>query len=208
MGSPLGARTLSAAALGLAALLAVVGLRTLAPGDDAAAAPVAMAPAATGPLATRPAAPALPRRGDCGHHQGARVVPVLCDDPAADVEVAGVHLGGDPGQRCPLYRPDAVLFTSVTQELFVCWVPRGGGPRRSFEGPAPEVTVVTVPAVTVGMCGLIHDDHVHHPLDCVDPTVNAVAARVFPADQRGSCPSGTAREEALPDGARVCWSDA
>ena len=195
-------RVLAALALGAAASLAVLGIMALR--DPASltlattgtASPGAPAGARTGP----------PHRGDCGIHADGTVMQALCSNRAADVEVARVHLGGDPGQICPLYRQDAVLFTTVAQDLFACWVPRGGGPRRSFEGPAPEIPASTAPLVEVGMCGLIHDAHVHHPLDCADETVNAVARTVFTPAETGSCPTGTGTEETLADGSRVCWS--
>ena len=101
-----------------------------------------------------------------------------------------------------------MLFTTVTQDLFVCWVPRGGGPPRSFDGPATGIAVPTVPLVQEGMCGLIHAEHVHHPLECADPVVNAIAASVFASEEAGGCPPDTAREEHLADGGRVCWSAA
>ena len=195
-------RGLAALALGTAASMALLGIVSLR--DPASPAPPAAEMAATDAPAA--AATGLLHRGDCGVRTEGTVVPAPCSDRAADVEVARVHLGGDPGKICPLYRPDGVLFTSVTQDLFACWVPRGGGPRRSFDGPAPEISVATVPLVEVGMCGLIHDAHVHHPLDCADATVNAVARTVFTPTETGSCPAGTASEETLADGSRVCWS--
>jgi hypothetical protein len=195
-------RALAAAALVAAALLGALGVRSLGAGREARDPGSAAAPS-TAPAA---AATGLLRHGDCGIHVGGSVTPALCDDRAADVEVARVHLGGDPGMLCPLFRPNAVLSTPITEDLFACWVPRGGGPRRSFEGPAPVVPVVTVATVDAGACGLIHDDHVHHPLDCHDPTVNAVAVEVLASGDPTACPAQTDREEILADGARICWS--
>ena len=195
-------RVLAALALGAAASMALLGIVALR--DPASSAPATAGTAA--PDAPAAATTSLPHRGDCGIRTGGTVVQALCSDRAADVEVARVHLGGDPGKICPLYRPDAVLVTAVTQDLFACWVPRRGGPKRTFESPAPEIPTATVPLVEVGTCGLIHDAHVHHPLDCADATVNAVARTVFTPEEIGSCPSGTASEETLADGSRVCWS--
>jgi hypothetical protein len=197
-------RLMAALALGVAALLAAMGLRSLGGDSQPTAAPLPPVAASSAPQART----GLPHHGDCGIHAEGTVVPVLCGDRDADVQVARVHLGGDPGQICPLYRPNAVLVTTITQDLFVCWVPRGGGPERSFEGPASAIAAASVPLVQEGTCGLIHDDHVHHPLDCASDTINAVADRVFAAGEAGACPAGTAREETLADGARVCWSDA
>jgi hypothetical protein len=149
----------------------------------------------------------IPRRGDCGTHAADGVKPVACDDPAADVEVARVEITGDPSMMCPLYSRDAVLFTQYDSGLFVCWVPRGGGPSRLTQGPA-EPLPVAPPIVAEGMCGLIHADHVHHPLACDDPAVNAIAVAVLtPATDPAECPRGTVRAETLPDASVACWAD-
>jgi hypothetical protein len=194
-------RVLAALASGAAASMAVFGVVALR--EPATPAPAAVTVEIDVPAAARTG---LPHQGDCGTRTGATVVQALCSDRAADVEVARVHLGGDPGKVCPLFRPDAVLFTTVAQDLFACWVPRGGGPRRSFEGPAPEIPAASVALVEVGMCGLIHDAHVHHPFDCADATVNGVARTVFAPEDTRSCPPGTASAETLADGSRVCWT--
>jgi hypothetical protein len=146
----------------------------------------------------------VPRHGDCGAFDGRQVEPVTCKDPAANVEVAARRALGDPAARCPLYDRTTVLATpGGVGSLYVCWVPIGGGPSRTA-GIADLLEVTTSePEYLVGVCGDLHDQHVHAPRACTDASADGIV--VGSVVEAARCPSGTQLAVPAATGRVVCW---
>ena len=146
----------------------------------------------------------VPRHGDCGDRRGAGVEPVACSDPRADVEVGARRALGDPAAACPLYDRGIVLVTQAgVGSLYVCWVPMGGGPSRTAGSPDLERVVTTEPDLVPGVCGDVHDLHVHAPLSCDEDRADGVVISTAPAADR--CPDGTLLALPVTTEAVVCW---
>jgi hypothetical protein len=146
----------------------------------------------------------FPARGDCGEVRAARtVVPAPCGRPRAEVTVASLMRADDPGRLCPLYTRTSVLFTVLRDGWIACWAPIEGGPERRFGDAADLLLATTSFEPSEGMCGDLHDEHVHAPKDCTDPTADGSVLAVLPEGSDASaCPMATTLW--VPEN-RACW---
>lgn len=148
----------------------------------------------------------IPNVGDCGDHDGPAVIPVVCSDRAADVVVADRLVIGDPQALCPLFDRTSVLATTAGESLTICWVPQGGGPQRRFGPPRLRGAISLQPVLDVGVCGDVHDRHVHSPLACDDDRADGVVIQVIEGGGDASaCPDATVLATVDDHVRWICW---
>jgi hypothetical protein len=183
----------------LAMVLGAAAIVALRPPDGA----VPSVAQVEGPPAARIS---IPNVGDCGDHDGPTVTPVVCSDRTADVVVADRLVIGDPQALCPLFDRTSVLATTAGESLTICWVPQGGGPERRF-GPARLRGAISVqPVLDLGVCGDVHDQHVHSPLACDDGRADGVVLQVVEAGEDAAACPGTTVLATVDDQQRwICW---